>query len=69
MTFEEIKAQMWQQERQVRDENDVRYVCCEQCGAVKPADDFKEYGGEGRINLGICFDCARSARLKFGKSN
>lgn len=44
-------------DRQVLDENGVRWVRCEFCGKAGPYTDFSSYGGAGRINLGTCNEC------------
>lgn len=32
---------------------------CERCGEAKLVDEFMMYGGAGRVNLGVCYDCGR----------
>ena len=58
--FAEVLEQIDQQEHQVRDVFGQRWVRCKRCGEVKLVDEFQSYGGPGRINLGICYDCART---------
>lgn len=41
----------------VKDENGIRWVKCQLCSLVAPEDKFCSYGGEGKINLGICREC------------
>lgn len=53
----EIKEQINQQEDIARDAQGVRWVRCEYCGKIAPADEFVIYGGIGTINLGICRHC------------
>ena len=53
----EVAEQLRQQEHQVRDALGRRWVVCEKCGKAKLVDEFRIYGGAGRINLGICYDC------------
>lgn len=56
---EEILERINQQDVQVRDSHGRRWIRCEYCGKVAPADYFNSYGGPNRLNLGICEDCAR----------
>lgn len=58
----EIIGRMNQQEEQVRDSTDTRWIKCEQCGKIGEDSEFSRYGGEGHINLGVCNDCARKER-------
>lgn len=53
----EIMKQIKQQEEVVRDEQGRRWVKCEYCDKIAPADEFVVYGGIGTINLGICRHC------------
>ena len=48
-----------QQETQVRDLDGNRWIKCEQCGAVMLDRYFPDYGGSGKMNLGICSECSR----------
>ncbi len=34
-----------------------RWIQCECCGEVKQSSEFAEYGGPGKINLGLCSIC------------
>ena len=52
-----IEPQMHQQEEVVRDKQGRRWVKCEYCNKIAPADEFVVYGGIGTINLGICRHC------------
>ena len=54
----ELAELLHQQERQARDAFGRRWVVCEKCGEAKLADEFRIYGGAGRVNLGICYDCS-----------
>ena len=47
-----------QNDHQARDAWGNRWVKCEYCGKVAMESDFRSYGGPGRINLGVCRDCA-----------
>jgi len=55
----EILEQLDQQEHQARDPLGRRWVRCERCGEAKLVDEFMMYGGAGRVNLGVCYDCGR----------
>ena len=55
----EILGKMDQQEVQVRDSSDVRWIRCEICKKIGEDGEFNSYGGPNHINLGICSDCAR----------
>lgn len=48
-----------QQDKIAEDEFGRRWVKCEVCGKVAPERDFSIYGGQGRLNLGICTECMR----------
>lgn len=54
---EEVLKIIDQQEYQARDHLGRRWVRCEKCGEVKQDKDFSSYGGEKRINIGICSNC------------
>ena len=54
----EIEEQLQQQEHQARDSLGRRWVRCEKCGKAKLADEFMIYGGQGRMNLGTCYECS-----------
>lgn len=49
-----------QQETQIRDADGNRWIKCEFCGKIALEKEFNLYGGPGRVNLGICYDCSRS---------
>lgn len=36
-----------------------RIVRCEKCGFIGDSEYFATYGGLGRYNTGICFNCSR----------
>lgn len=54
-----MESQFAQQETQVRDEEGNRWIKCEFCGMIAKEENFVSYGGQGRINLGICKECAK----------
>lgn len=58
----EIINRMNQQEEQVRDSADIRWIKCEICGKIGEDAEFSNYGGEGHLNLGVCCDCTRKNR-------
>lgn len=51
---------MDQQEVQVRDSQDRRWVKCKFCGKIALVSEFSSYGGPNHINLGICRECQRN---------
>lgn len=51
------KSDFEQQVKQLRDDDDNRYVKCESCGNIVSTDDCVSYGGINRVNLGKCRDC------------
>lgn len=59
---EEISRRLDQQESRVEDSLGNRWIRCERCGKESTTDDFMMYGGDGRINLGLCYDCGRKQR-------
>lgn len=48
-----------QQQTQARDRVGRRWARCEVCGEVRPTDSdfFASFGGQNRVNLGICKRC------------
>lgn len=48
-----------QQDRPATDRFGRRWVKCKVCGKVAPEREFSVYGGQGSLNLGICFACMR----------
>lgn len=59
--YNSIKDQNFEQnDHQIRDAYDQRWVRCEVCGKIKPADEFISYGGRERMNQGICNECAKT---------
>lgn len=53
-----IESNLVQQETQVRDADDNRWIKCEFCGKIAKDSEFETYGGVGHINLGTCKVCA-----------
>lgn len=51
---------MDQQEVQVRDSQDRRWVKCKFCGKIALDSEFSSYGGPNHINLGICSECQKN---------
>lgn len=66
-SYEERKAEiigrMGQQDQQVRDSTDRRWIKCEICGKIGEDSEFNNYGGTGHLNLGECSECARKQRI------
>jgi len=66
LTYEQCKQEvlplMEQQREQARDSLGKRWVKCEKCGVIDTDDKFAIYGGQGRMNLGICNNCIGSKR-------
>lgn len=58
----DVLEQLHQQEFQARDSLGRRWARCERCGEAKLVDEFMMYGGAGRVNLGVCYDCGRARR-------
>lgn len=58
-SYNEVKDLFTQQDTQIRDSQDVRWIKCELCGQILPEDKFVSYGGQNHINLGICNECDR----------
>ena len=58
----EILGRMDQQEEQVRDSTDTRWIRCELCGKIGEDAEFSSYVGPNHLNLGICSDCTRRSR-------
>lgn len=60
-SYEERKAEilgsMDQQEEQVRDSTDTRWIKCELCGKIGEDAEFSSYGGPNHVNLGVCSEC------------
>ena len=56
--YEEVKDRFNQQVTIIKDSFGTRWIMCERCGVIKPASDFIEYGGPGRVNLGFCKECS-----------
>lgn len=60
----EIINRINQQEEQVIDSTDRRWIKCEVCGKIGEDAEFISYGGQGHLNLGVCCDCMRGNRYK-----
>lgn len=60
----EIIGRMDQQEEQVRDSFDIRWIKCEICGKIGEDAEFSSYGGVGHLNLGVCSNCMHKNRNK-----
>lgn len=58
----EIIGRMDQQEVQVRDSTDRRWIKCELCGKIGEDSEFSSYGGPNHLNLGVCSECVRKSR-------
>lgn len=58
-SYNEIKDKFTQQTVPIRDSQGVRWVKCEVCNRILPADKFSTYGGINHVNLGICNTCER----------
>ena len=46
-------------DKHARDQLNVRWVKCNDCGNVAPESDFVIYGGSVHYNRGICKSCSR----------
>lgn len=51
-----------QQDHPVLDVTGVRWFRCSICGNVKPREAFASYGGNHRMNLGICIKCRNQGK-------
>ena len=60
--YEEVKDRFDQQEEQIWDSFNTRWVKCEVCGKIRPSSEFVSYGGEHHMNLGLCDECHRKNR-------
>lgn len=59
--YEDVKDKFTQQDEQIRDRFDIRWIQCEKCRKIKPEGEFIQYGGN-KINLGLCRDCSAIKR-------
>ena len=48
-----------QQDDWVVDADDNRWIRCERCGKIATTGEFWTYGGAGKMNIGICYDCQK----------
>ena len=62
MPYEDVKDLFTQQVNPIRDRYKKRWIKCEKCGEIKQDDEFPSYGGDNRVNLGICTICRKKAR-------
>jgi len=60
--YNEVKDQFTQQTSIIRDHYKYRWAKCEMCNAIKREDEFATYGGEQRVNIGICKVCQKIKR-------
>lgn len=60
--YEDVKDLFTQQVNPIRDRYKKRWIKCEKCGEIKQDDEFSSYGGDNRVNLGICTICRKKAR-------
>ena len=51
-----------QQRVPVVSKSGFRWVKCEKCGAVMTNIHFTCYGGKGKVNLGLCYECAEKEK-------
>lgn len=70
----DLASNLEQQETQVRDADENRWIKCEFCGKIAMESDFSSYGGPGHINLGTCKECsdnnpAAKLRLQLESTN
>lgn len=55
-----LSEQLSQQEKQVRDSSGTRWIRCAYCGKEDVERAFSSYGGKGKINIGVCYDCSKT---------
>lgn len=51
-----------QQRTPVVSKSGFRWVKCEKCGAVMTNIHFTCYGGKGKVNLGLCYECSEKEK-------
>jgi len=51
-----------QQEKAVIDSRGKRWIQCKYCQKVSTVEHFSSYGGRGKINLGVCYNCLELER-------
>lgn len=57
--YSDVKDTFVQQKEQIWDRYGNRWVKCRICGKIKTVDEFWEYGGPDRMNLGRCYECVK----------
>ncbi|MDR1694247.1 MAG: hypothetical protein LBR70_03540 [Lactobacillaceae bacterium] len=58
--YEQVKDKPFEQNNyQIRDSFDIRWVKCKLCGEIKPAKEFSSYGGSNSMNFGECYSCRK----------
>ena len=62
---QEIMPLMEQNEHQVWDSKNFRWIKCIQCGAIAAEDFFPDYGGRLGPARGICRDCIRNRYKRY----
>ena len=60
----EIADKFTQENEQILDHTGRRWIKCEICHKIKPADEFKIYGGINHINSGKCRECYNQEKNK-----
>lgn len=58
-----LESNFQQQDTQVRDAEDNRWIKCEICGKIAKESEFISYGGSGHMNLGKCKECSKNKRI------
>ncbi len=56
------------QEQQIRDADGNRWIKCEFCGKIAMVKEFSSYGGIGKVNLGLCYDCLKNNPAVYEKN-
>ena len=64
-----LEADSWKQDKQIRDADGNRWIECEYCGKRAMESEFSLYGGPGRVNFGICYECMRNNPAVHQRSN
>jgi len=58
-----MEPRFTRQETQIRDADGNRWIKCEYCGKIAKEEEFSSFGGNNRVNLGICKECSRNNEL------